>query len=498
MIRLRNLGVRYGREDVLKDVSLDAADGECLLVTGPSGCGKTTLALVLAGLIPRAIPAFVEGEVQVAGLDLFSLGAPPLACLAQKVSLVFQNPSSQLFHLSVEDEVGFGPRNLGLQEEEVWARVEWALEAVGIGDLARRNPAGLSCGQQQRVAIAAALAMRPKLLVLDEPMASLDVTGTNEVISTLAGLKKSLGISIVLIEHRLAEAARLADRVLIMDRGRLVADGAANRILGNRQLLRDLGLRRPTEEPPAPWETLLDADGISQQAGDLPVLEMRQVSAGYGRDAVVLRDIDLAVHPGEFTALVGDNGSGKTTMARVAAGLIKPFRGEVVFHPESGPKGNWKRVRVRPGRDVALLFQNPADQLFTDSVDEEVAFGPKNYRRFDPETHERVLGESDLSCLRNRSPMALSAGQQQRTALAACLSLLPRLVILDEPTLGQDWGHLQRLMDFLRELNRQGMAILLITHDYKLVHRYAHRVVWMDGGRIVLDGHLRQGGRGGV
>jgi energy-coupling factor transporter ATP-binding protein EcfA2 len=222
---------------------------------------------------------------------------------------------------------------------------------------------------------------------------------------------------------------------------------------------------------------------------------MRQVSAGYGRD-VVLRGLDLALHPGEFTAVVGDNGSGKTTLARVAGGLLKPSGGEVVFHHETGSGRSWGRARLRPGLDVALLFQNPADQLFTDSVEEEVAFGPLNYRRFDAARHERLLEESDLVGLRSRLPMALSAGQQQRTALAACLSLLPRLVILDEPTLGQDWRHLQRLMDFLRELNRQGMAILLITHDYKLVHRYAHRVVWMDGGRIVLDGHLRHAGRG--
>ena len=495
MIHLRNLKVRYGQDEILKDVNLDVEAGECLLITGPSGCGKTTLARVLSGLIPHAVSASVEGDVRVAGLDLLSLGLHPLAEVAQRVSVVLQNPSSQLFHLRVEDEVGFGPRNLGLREQEVRGRVDWALEAVGIGDLAKRKPAGLSCGQQQRVAIAAALAMRPEVLVLDEPTASLDVTGTNHVISTLAGLKKSSGISIVLIEHRLAEAVRLADRMVVMNEGRVVADGAANEILENRRLLRELGLRRPTEEPPAPWETLLHPDGNTQKTGGPPVLEMRQVSAGYGRD-VVLRGLDLALHPGEFTAVVGDNGSGKTTLARVAGGLLKPSGGEVVFHHETGSGRSWGRPRLRPGLDVALLFQNPADQLFTDSVEEEVAFGPLNYRRFDAARHERLLEESDLVGLRSRLPMALSAGQQQRTALAACLSLLPRLVILDEPTLGQDWRHLQRLMDFLRELNRQGMAILLITHDYKLVHRYAHRVVWMDGGRIVLDGHLRHAGRG--
>jgi energy-coupling factor transport system ATP-binding protein len=180
-------------------------------------------------------------------------------------------------------------------------------------------------------------------------------------------------------------------------------------------------------------------------------------------------------------ALVGDNGTGKSTLALAAAGLLQPLAGKILVRGTSRP---------RPGLDIALLFQNPADQLFTDSVDEEISFGPHNYKRFDPEIHEQTLASADLLHLRARRPFSLSIGQQQRTALASCIALRPALVILDEPTLGQDWRHLGQLMDYLTRLNQQGTSILLITHDYKLVHRYARRVILMDEGRLILDGKI--------
>jgi energy-coupling factor transport system ATP-binding protein len=187
----------------------------------------------------------------------------------------------------------------------------------------------------------------------------------------------------------------------------------------------------------------------------------------------------MQIYPGEFIALVGDNGSGKSTLALAMAGLLKPLHGRVTIDNGAKP---------RPGLDITLLFQNPADQLFTDSVQEEIAFGPRNLRCHDAAWEEQVLEHADLTLLRNRRPLSLSVGQQQRTALASCLSLRPRLVILDEPTLGQDWGHLQQLMEFIQDLNQHGTAILLITHDYKLVYRYARRVILMDAGKIILDG----------
>ncbi len=481
MIHVHNLTVSYGANPVLQNVSFDINMGECLILTGSSGCGKSTLAHVLTGLIPHSIPAQVTGKVQIAGMDALTT---PIDTISQKVGIVFQNPRTHLFHLRVEDEIAFGPRNLGMDEDEVNMRVDWALNAIGLVDMREQKPANLSGGQIQRLAIAAALAMNPKVLVLDEPTASLDVPGTQNVIGTLETLKKRYGLTIVLIEHRLAEARRLADHVLILDEGRIAAQGRFDDVLRDPVTLKQYGLRRPTAETLTDWSRLL-APKRHHPEDRQPLLDLQNLTAGYAGHAII-HDIDLKIYAGEFVALVGDNGTGKSTLALAAAGLLKPINGSVTVNGTARP---------RPGLDIALLFQNPADQLFTDSVDEEVAFGPRNYRRFDSEIHEHTLTSADLHHLCTRRPFALSIGQQQRTALAACIALRPALVILDEPTLGQDWRHLQQLMDCLVRLNGQGTAILLITHDYKLVHHYARRVILMEKGRLILDGKIAPASR---
>jgi energy-coupling factor transporter ATP-binding protein EcfA2 len=477
MIHIQQLSVHYDQHRVLDNLSLHITPAEFVVLTGPSGCGKSTLAHCLNGLIPHTIPAGVDGRIIVNGRVTTDCS---VAELSTSVGLVFQNPATQLFHLRVDDEVAFGLRNLGMDEVEIRRRVEWALSAVGLEGTEARKPVELSGGQKQRVAIAAVLAAQPQVLVLDEPTASLDVTGTRQVMATLQSLRVHHGITIVLIEHRLAEAASLADRVILMESGQIVANGSAKEVLSNHRVRERLGLRRPGTERMTPWNRLIAAQEHSGN-GSSPLLSLQSVSAGYGR-RTVLQNVDLSIYPGDFVALVGDNGAGKSTLGLVAAGLLKPSQGKVSY---------MQGKRPRPGRDVALLFENPLEQLFANSVDEEVAFGPHNYSAFNADQHLQTLTVADLLTLRTRQPFTLSTGQQQRTALAACLALRPKLLILDEPTQGQDWGHLQRLMDFLTTLNRQGTAILLISHDYKLVHHYAHRVVLIRGGRIVLDGQLQ-------
>lgn len=477
MIHIQNLSVSYGSIPALTGINLDISAGECVLITGPSGCGKSTLGRVICGLIPHAIPAQVEGKIEVAGLDTLTQTIP---AIAQKVGMVFQRPASQLFHLRVEDEVAFGPRNLGLDETKVQERVRWALQATGLFDLRQSKPASLSGGQKQCLAIAAALAMRTQVLVLDEPTASLDVPNTRRVMETLATLQAEYGITIVLIEHRLAEAAQLARRVILLEDGGILANGDPTEVFADKEIRLRLGLRRPTEEPSVSWEELIQSNG-NHPSEQPPLLALDHVYAGFNGHQII-RDIQLSLFPGEFAALVGDNGVGKSTLAMVAAGLIKPQSGSVRFAGGARP---------RPGLDVALLFQDPQEQLFTDSVDEEVAFGPHNYDCFDAQQHIQILQEADIWDLRPRRPLALSVGQQQRTTLAACLSLRPRLLILDEPTLGQDWGHLQRLMNFLQALNQQGTTILLISHDYKLVHRYAQRIILLRNGQIERIGKIQ-------
>ena len=333
MIQIQNLSVAYGRVPALQDINLEIPQGECLLVTGPSGCGKSTLARVLSGLIPQVIPARVEGSIRLEGVDLLQ---QPTAVVAQSIGSVFQNPSSQLFHLKVEDEVAFGPQNLGLTASEVQERVEWALDAVGLQELRGEKPGELSGGQKQRVAIAAALAMQPQVLVLDEPTASLDVPGTRRVVETIQTLRQNLGVTVVLIEHRLAEVYPLADRAVILDQGRMVAVGTTRQVLADRERLNRLGLRRLVDEQLTTWEQLL-RPSAAQPLDCTPLIQMTHLTAGYNHHPVI-HDVDLSIYPGEFVALVGDNGAGKSTLALAAAGLIKPYKGEIVFQGGHKPR----------------------------------------------------------------------------------------------------------------------------------------------------------------
>ncbi len=485
MIRVEGLTVSYGQGRALDGLDLHIAPGEFVLLTGPSGCGKSTLIRCLCGLIPQAMPAAMSGRVTVNGRDTREA---PLAGLGAAAGVVLQNPSTQLFNLTVDDEVAFAPRNRGLPPIEVARRVDWALEAAGIGPLRGREVRSLSGGEQQRLAIAAVLALEPRVLLLDEPASCLDVSGARQVMATLERLSAG-GLTILIAEHRLGELTRLAQRTLVMDEGRIVADGPTPEVLGRRELLSRLGLRHPALEPQGDWGALLEP---APPPPGPPLIELRGIEAGYGRSAV-LQGIDLKLYAGELAALVGDNGSGKSTLARVLAGLLRPKRGNILF-------GGGRRLPPGPG--IGLLFQDPQQQLFCDTVEEEVAFGPRHWGSYTPGGLEAVLAVMGLASLRERSVWALSLGEQQRTALAAVLALEPSLAILDEPTVGQDWRRLSAFMDLLAALNRAGRAILVITHDYELVRQYAQRVFLLCGGRIAAEGAparrraLPEGGQG--
>ena len=474
MIEVDDLTVYYGKRRVLAGLSLSIRPGEFVLVTGPSGSGKSTLLRALAGLIPHASLARLEGRVVVDGLDTQEHSLP---ILAGHVGLVFQNPATQLFCLRVEEEVAFGPRNLGLPPDEVARRVEWALGAAGLEHLRGRRVNTLSDGEKQRLAIAAVLAMAPRILILDEPTSNLDLVGTRQVLSTLERLRRESS-TVVIAEHKTWEVGRLADRVLILEEGQPVADGSPEKVFARRELLHRLGVRRPTIRPQSDWADLIAPSEGDPPPGE-PLVELEGVVAGYGKRQV-LTGLDLSIKRGELVALVGDNGAGKTTVARLLAGLVKPRRGKV-------------RVRGR----VGLLFQNPLEQLFCETVEEEVAFGPRNYGFLTSALLEDTLATADLEKLRHRRIHALSGGEQQRTTLASVLALRPDLLILDEPTMGQDWGHLSAFMDHVSRLDGRGMAILLITHDYKLVHRYAQRVLLLRNGRIAAEGSPRRAENGG-
>ena len=483
-LTLEKLSVGYGSRPALRDVDLEVRSGECVLLAGPSGSGKSTLVRCLNRLIPQCLPGQVSGRLLLDGRPIHDAA---VAELSRSIGVVFQNPRTQLLNVRVEDEVAFGPRNLGLAEDEVERRVGGALAAVGLTALRSRTTHALSGGERQRLAIAAVLSMGPRLLVLDEPMASLDVAGTRAVIDTLRRLNREEGVTVIVVEHRLGPAAAICERTIVLDRGEVAADGPTDTVLGDRALLRRLGLRRPADDTQAAWRDLVEPLPARESA---PLVSLRGVTAGEGRHPALV-DLDLTVNRGDFIALVGDNGAGKSTLARVIAGLLKPRRGVMSCG---------SRRRLRPGSGVAMLFQDPTAQLLCDTVEQEVALGPRNLGRTDPGAVETALAAVDLAGHRERPVYGLSLGEQQRLAVAAVLSMKPDLLILDEPTVGQDWGHMGRFMETVRDLNRAGSTVILITHDFKLVHHNASRVVLLDKGRIVADGapRLRQDEEGAV
>lgn len=477
-VAVEGLSVRYGSRQALRDVDLSVRSGECVLLAGASGSGKSTLVRCLNRLIPQCVPGEVSGRVLIDGLPIDELS---VAALSRRIGMVFQNPRTQLLNVRVEDEVAFGPRNLGLDDAEVERRVGKALDAVGLSHLRPRTTHTLSGGELQRLAIAAVLAMGPGLLVLDEPMANLDSEGTRALIDTVGRLNREEGVTVIIIEHRLGPAAAIAERTIVLEGGEVAADGPTQEVLGDETLLGQLGLRQPSDDVHGTWRELVEPWPLD--AGE-PMVTLRGVSAGQGRQPALV-DIDLTIMRGEFVALVGDNGAGKSTLARVVAGLLRPSKGAVSYGG---------RRRLRPGSGVGMLFQDPTAQLLCDTVEQEVALGPCNLGRHDAAAIDGVLAAADLTAYRHRAVYGLSLGEQQRLAVAAVLSMAPDLLILDEPTVGQDWAHMGHFMEAVRQLNQAGSTVLLISHDYQLVQDSASRVVVLDKGRVVADGISRARG----
>jgi energy-coupling factor transport system ATP-binding protein len=458
-IRVVGLDVRYPAAHALRGVDLSITAGSFVLIGGRSGSGKSTLARALLGLLNeddrRSAPR-VAGRVSVAGL---MPGRHSVAQVATRIGLVFQNPATQLFNGMVEEEVAFGPRNLGLDEEEVARRVAYGLEAVGAEHLRTRSVRHLSGGEQQRVAIAANLAMRPAILILDEPTANLDGEGTASVVRALVRLQRQLGITVVVIEHRLAPFLGHAERLIWLEDGRVVADGSPGTVM-----------RRWAAES-AGVANCRAVTSARSRDGNEGLVSLQGVTVGYNGHAV-LRDCSLTLRRGEMAALVGPNGSGKSTLARTLAGLMRPWEGRVTWQGQGRAVGQ-----------VGFLQQNPLHQLVCHTVEDEVRFAPRNLGlELDGELEE-VMARTGLRGLRRRPTQALSVGEQQRTALAATLSMRPRLLILDEPTMGQDRHHLGRVMGLVKKLQAEGQTVLLITHDQELVARCADRVWELSDGR---------------
>ena len=474
-IRAAGVGFTYaGRpEPALRDVAFEVAAGRVLLVVGPSGSGKSTLARAIAGLVPLEIPGEWRGSLRVGDLEVASASREAAAA---RVGLVFQDPGSQLVMERAGDDVAFGLENRSWPPEAMRARVPLVLEAVGLGGFAERRSARLSGGEQQRLTIAGVLAASPGVLVLDEPTANLDPAGTVAIYGWLRDVVATRSATVVLVEHRVDHAWSLADLVLALDSGGAPIDlGTPAEVLTrSRAGLEAAGVwlpdgrakRRPRR-----------ASRRTVTAG--PVLDLREAWFGYERSTPILHGVSLALGAGERVALVGANGSGKSTLLRLALGLLRPTAGEVRLDDRDPSRLSPQGLARRAG----YVVQDPELGFIGDTVREEIELGlePGDVDH----AHELAARlHLPLATFGDRSPYRLSGGEQRRLSLVTALARRPHLLVLDEPTFGQDRRGHDVLVSILGELAADGTAILAATHDERFVAAFADRTVELDEGWI--------------
>ena len=553
LLAVRDLAITHEGADVAtaRAMTFTVEPGEVVLILGPSGSGKSTLALALNGLIPHAIPARVEGQVTVAGIDA---STATVAQLSTRVGMVFQDPDAQLITGTLLDEVAFGVENLCLPADEVMRRAEAALRRVGLWDRRVENPDRLSGGARQRLAIACALAMGSPLLVLDEPTANLDPVGIEEVYAALGDVVAAGDRAIVLIEHNLGAAIEFVDRVVVMDgAGCLVHDGPVGSVLREHAAelhalgvwlpvatLAALRLRRagyaldPLPLTPAELRAALEAEpaprtghGVSSPSlrsvaqrpveGEVSVAQrpvegeasvaQRPVEGQASvarrpegkplisvrglrvsrRRHEVLHGIDLNIARGDFLAVVGENGAGKTTLVQAIAGVVPPPRGHVLVDGIDTGHASARELV----RHVGFVFQNPENQFIAATVHDELAHALRLRRVPEDEVRTRVddmLERFGLTDKAATHPFLLSGGQKRRLSVGTALIAGPPVLALDEPTFGQDRARADELLGILDGLHREGRTLMVVTHDMQLVAEHATHVAVLSRGRLLAHG----------
>lgn len=503
----------------LRDITLQIRQGECFGLTGPGGAGKTTLCRALSGIIPQntrltaeQLPSYFRGSIKALG-EVVSQHTSA----NQTIGMVLQDPENQFLRMSLLHELSLGLQLQQLPQEEILLRAYDALCRVGLSHLwhgaAYIHPADLSGGQKQRVAIAAFLALRPRILILDEPTSDLDPQGKRAVIETITRLRQQYAMTIILVEQDPDLLATFCDRIALLHEGRIELIASPGEFYAQRAILERSGasigemtriswasgytyqgnppltlaegcetfaptlLRTPPPPPIPPTKT-----------SEHTVVQARNLHYQYSDGSQALKGIDFSLYQGEMLALLGPNGSGKTTFAKILAGIYQASQGDIQV---LGQNLASRKARAGLPRHVGYVFQNPDHQLFCRKVRDEIAYGLKNLgfnaqRR--TEITQTTLEAVDLAPFADEDPLFLSKGQRQRLAVAAVLAMGADILIVDEPTTGQDHRSITAIMQLLSDLQRQGKSILIITHDMTLVAEHCQRAVAFHDGHITFNG----------
>jgi energy-coupling factor transport system ATP-binding protein len=485
---VENLSFQYRRRDekAIERISFELIPGQVMLIAGASGCGKTTLMRCINGLIPHTYSGEMTGDIRLFGDSVKGMS---MARISQTVGTLLQDPERQILGSYVLNEVAFGLESLGIPREEITPRVEKALDRLGILDLCDRETFGISGGEKQKVALAGVLAMEPKILLLDEPLANLDPASAHEALDAFRQLADE-GYSVMIVEHRVEDVLAIRpDVVMYMDNGRIEYFG------DTAGLMKVVDYRRIKLPAQVVMERAKDgnADKVYETANrpqvtdDAVLVGFENVHFKYQEDLPeALKGVDFQIRKGDVIAILGHNGSGKTTLVKHTLGLLKPTQGRVLL------EGNdTRQISVaQAAHTVGYVFQSPTQMLFAPTVKEELAFGPRNLKMPADEIEKNIHWAIETVHLEDElqtPPLALSFGQQKRISIAAVLAMRSRILMMDEPTAGQDYWNYTAFMDSI--LQMPGFdSILFITHDVDLAVIYANRILLVYGGELMADG----------
>lgn len=515
---IQDLHYRYRgqKEYALQGINLEVQRGEFLFIMGPSEAGKSTLAATINGLIPHFHKGKFQGQVRVLGRDTREF---TVAQMAELVGMVFQDFEAQLFSTNVELEVAFGPENFGVEWGEIKRRVDENLAYVGLEAVRKRPPSTLSGGQKQKLAIASVLALRPTVLVMDEPTTDLDPISKLGVFQITDALCEREDLTLMVIEHDTEEALH-ADRIALIKDGKLVKVGGMREILEQVELLEELGIMplgipkffsmMGAKELPLTvdeglqsfqklgltissekYERLVSEENQRIASHTQPLIQCIELEHTYPNGVKALDGVSLQIHQGEMVAIIGQNGSGKTTLVKHFNGLLMPTGGEILVNGiPTRQQGVFKL-----GQKVGYVFQNPDHQIFSETIFDEVAFSPRLRKLPEEEIKRRVqeaLEAVGLAGCEQDDPFTMTKSGRQRVAVASVLAAQPEVLILDEPTTGLDYAEQRSMMEMVRRLNEQGSTIIFVTHHMWVVAEYAQRVFVFKEGKLILQGSTRE------
>ena len=512
MIEFKNFNFQYRVQSnpTLQQINLTIYEGEKILIVGPSGSGKSTLAHCINGLVPNIFKGTVSGELKIKGQDAL---AQNIFERSNEVGTVLQNPDDQFIGLTVGEDIAFKLENLMIPQQEMKELVGKVAKLVDIESYLTSSPHELSGGQKQRVTLAGAMVDEIDILLFDEPLANLDPAAGQHTIELIDEIHQKVQKTIIIIEHRLEEVLhRPVDRIIVMSEGMIKADLTPNQLLAS-SLLAEVGIREPLYITALKYAgcTLTEEMGLerldtmnltncqtflTQWYDQAPLAKIQQyqnialafknVSFGYQPDRLILKNVSFNIYQGEMISLIGKNGAGKSTISKLISGFYQPTSGSIELMGETIQN---QTIKERADQ-IGLVMQNPNQMISKPMIFDEVALGLRIRGIAEDEVIERVhetLKICGLYAYRNWPVSALSFGQKKRVSIAAILVLNPSILILDEPTAGQDLRHYTEIMEFLKELNERGITIIMITHDMHLMLEYTNRAIVVTDGEIIAD-----------